>query len=538
MSQTPSKATTHDPQRLTKRIGPTPLRQTEPNAGEMASRTSVAPLAPPDTQPPPTAARGTVFEPHKPLATHSVAVGAPPQTTIFAHEPVQTAAMAGKIPSQTEQRARDASYHATVALVSPQSSPDPIKGSTSWADEVELALPSIGVTPQPTPSARDFSALRSSKPDPFRALRRRTRRRRRQACPLTSTLSSRNLGPTTPGTQNRTRDVEPISRPPGLRPTSPGMRDFSASHASNPNLTGAPRRHTRRRRTRHTRLRLDGKPVPPGLNPDLAAPATRDRLESVEATVQPPRLQLPARGARDWPASRSSNPSPTDRVLEQCTQRRWARRPRSRARAGQETPPATPTRPRHFPTGPIVASRHSVSITHEKPVPATGRIRARMPILSHSTPTPTGLDWESDPRLAELSRALRALGWIRPPNISFALFRDLVVTSTGEATGTSPSWKGADGAGRASAQLQRRRHPCRQVTTGSMPALGADPDPPISNPIKSQHCPPPARPPGVGFSRSQRIFARRNALESVYNALKNALIFEQFRGEVARIEQF
>ncbi|KAF8886189.1 hypothetical protein BD779DRAFT_1673361 [Infundibulicybe gibba] len=226
MSQTPSKATTHDPQRLTKRIGPTPLRQTEPNAGEMASRTSVAPLAPPDTQPPPTAARGTVFEPHKPLATHSVASGAPPQTTIFAHEPVQTAAMAGKIPSQTEQRARDASYHATVALVSPQSSPDPIKGSTSWADEVELALPSIGVTPQPTPSARDFSALRSSKPDPFRALRRRTRRRRRQPCPLTSTLSSRNLGPTTPGTQNRTRDVEPISRPPGLRPTSPGMRDF------------------------------------------------------------------------------------------------------------------------------------------------------------------------------------------------------------------------------------------------------------------------------------------------------------------------
>ncbi|KAF8877037.1 hypothetical protein BD779DRAFT_1475395 [Infundibulicybe gibba] len=71
---------------------------------------------------------------------------------------------------------------------------------------------------------------------------------------------------------------------------------------------------------------------------------------------------------------------------------------------------------------------------------------------------------------------------------------------------------------------------------GSMPALVANPDPPISNPIKSQHCP--ARPPGVGFSRPQWIFARRDALESVYNALKNALIFEQFRGEVARIERF
>ncbi|KAF8871085.1 hypothetical protein BD779DRAFT_1478423 [Infundibulicybe gibba] len=51
-------------------------------------------------------------------------------------------------------------------------------------------------------------------------------------------------------------------------------------------------------------------------------------------------------------------------------------------------------------------------------------------------------------------------------------------------------------------------------SAGSMPALGADPDPPISNPIKSLHCPPPARPPGVGFSRHQRIFARRDALES------------------------
>ncbi|KAF8868728.1 hypothetical protein BD779DRAFT_1480917 [Infundibulicybe gibba] len=50
--------------------------------------------------------------------------------------------------------------------------------------------------------------------------------------------------------------------------------------------------------------------------------------------------------------------------------------------------------------------------------------------------------------------------------------------------------------------------------------------------------PAPAHPPGVGFSRPQRIFARRDALESVYNALKNALIFEQFRGEVARIERF
>ncbi|KAF8881988.1 hypothetical protein BD779DRAFT_1473134 [Infundibulicybe gibba] len=28
------------------------------------------------------------------------------------------------------------------------------------------------------------------------------------------------------------------------------------------------------------------------------------------------------------------------------------------------------------------------------------------------------------------------------------------------------------------------------IITGSMPALGADPDPPISNPIKFQHCPP------------------------------------------------
>ncbi|KAF8870988.1 hypothetical protein BD779DRAFT_1478530 [Infundibulicybe gibba] len=69
------------------------------------------------------------------------------------------------------------------------------------------------------------------------------------------------------------------------------------------------------------------------------------------------------------------------------------------------------------------------------------------------------------------------------------------------------------------------------IMIGSMPALGADPDLPITLPA-------PARPPGVGFSRPQRIFARRDALESVYNALKNALIFEQFRGEVARIERF
>ncbi|KAF8877644.1 hypothetical protein BD779DRAFT_1475148 [Infundibulicybe gibba] len=73
-------------------------------------------------------------------------------------------------------------------------------------------------------------------------------------------------------------------------------------------------------------------------------------------------------------------------------------------------------------------------------------------------------------------------------------------------------------------------------STGGMPALGADPDPPISNPIKSLHCLPSARPPGVRFSRHQRIFVFRDALESVYNTLKNALICEQFRGGVARIE--
>ena len=56
----------------------------------------------------------------------------------------------------------------------------------------------------------------------------------------------------------------------------------------------------------------------------------------------------------------------------------------------------------------IIMRRHPSGIAHGKPIITIPCIAAHLP-----TSAPN-LDWDNDPRLSDLSRALQALGWIPP----------------------------------------------------------------------------------------------------------------------------
>ncbi|KAF8885320.1 hypothetical protein BD779DRAFT_684370 [Infundibulicybe gibba] len=82
------------------------------------------------------------------------------------------------------------------------------------------------------------------------------------------------------------------------------------------------------------------------------------------------------------------------------------------------TPPPSALLPLHpAPPSPVLplphlASPPSVPLPPHLAPPSPASSPPLHPVPSHSS----SLDWESDPRLVDLSNALRALGWIRPPN--------------------------------------------------------------------------------------------------------------------------
>ncbi|KAF8868319.1 hypothetical protein BD779DRAFT_1684186 [Infundibulicybe gibba] len=80
-------------------------------------------------------------------------------------------------------------------------------------------------------------------------------------------------------------------------------------------------------------------------------------------------------------------------------------------------PPSAPPLPRPTPSSPSPLLLHftpplSAPLPPHLVPPSPDSSPPPCPASSHSS----GLDWESDPRLADLSNTLRALGWIRPLN--------------------------------------------------------------------------------------------------------------------------
>ena len=67
-----------------------------------------------------------------------------------------------------------------------------------------------------------------------------------------------------------------------------------------------------------------------------------------------------------------------------------------------------PALPPHVLSQPFIMCRHPRGIAPGKPVITIPHIAAHPP-----TPAPN-LDWDNDPRLSDLSRALQALGWVPP----------------------------------------------------------------------------------------------------------------------------
>jgi hypothetical protein len=99
--------------------------------------------------------------------------------------------------------------------------------------------------------------------------------------------------------------------------------------------------------------------------------------------------------SRDLSALRTSNPNPFSSLARR---NRRSRFPLENRNISGPRPPFRPHRaPPHL------------------PVSQTTTCRRFIPISTPTTPLPPtmALDWESDPRLSDLSQALKALGWIR-----------------------------------------------------------------------------------------------------------------------------
>ncbi|KAJ7436395.1 hypothetical protein B0H11DRAFT_2110530 [Mycena galericulata] len=99
---------------------------------------------------------------------------------------------------------------------------------------------------------------------------------------------------------------------------------------------------------------------------------------------------------RDLTALQTGSPRPFGTL-----QRRLARSRNSRAHARKKSAPV--------PTPPIVTRRHPQSIASNKPISTTP---IPIPPLPRARRQHT-LDWDRDPLLSDLGRALGALGWIR-----------------------------------------------------------------------------------------------------------------------------
>src|SRR6202522_1205556 len=137
---------------------------------------------------------------------------------------------------------------------------------------------------------------------------------------------------------------------------------------------------------------------PPPIKPQSLTTTRLDWAEDAESLPIGPPPPL-TRQLRDLSALRSSSPAPFSSLRRRVKPIRSSHQSRRRDRPF----------PLEFPNPPL---QHPPPIY----VPPSRRRSHRWPTLSKPIiplQTPAHLDWESDPRLSDLSRALKALGWIR-----------------------------------------------------------------------------------------------------------------------------
>lgn len=111
----------------------------------------------------------------------------------------------------------------------------------------------------------------------------------------------------------------------------------------------------------------------------------------------------PASPTRDWSALRPTSTQPFSTLQRRAKYHRQARL----------VSPRVPI------TAPFITRRHPAGIAPGRPVITVPVPSQHLPVIatSHSVPPSTAipnLNWDQDPRLADLSRALRALGWVPP----------------------------------------------------------------------------------------------------------------------------
>ncbi|KIJ91209.1 hypothetical protein K443DRAFT_686229 [Laccaria amethystina LaAM-08-1] len=100
--------------------------------------------------------------------------------------------------------------------------------------------------------------------------------------------------------------------------------------------------------------------------------------------------------SRDLSALRTSNPNPFSSLARR---NRRSQLPLDNRNVSGSQPPFRPHRaPPHFPVSQLTIRQRFISISTP---------------ISPPLPSTMALDWESDPRLSDLSQALKALGWIR-----------------------------------------------------------------------------------------------------------------------------
>jgi hypothetical protein len=105
--------------------------------------------------------------------------------------------------------------------------------------------------------------------------------------------------------------------------------------------------------------------------------------------------------SRDLSALRTSNPNPFSSLA------RWNRHSRLPLENRNISGPQPPLRPRRtppfFPVSRSIPHQHFIQVSNP----------TAPPLSPTPLKVPMALDWESDPRLLDLSQALKALGWIR-----------------------------------------------------------------------------------------------------------------------------
>ncbi|KAF8869414.1 hypothetical protein BD779DRAFT_1735005 [Infundibulicybe gibba] len=279
------------------------------------------------------------------------------------------------------------------------------------------------------------------------------------SAPPSSCTSRAENGEPAPKTPNTQPQTPPITCDTSSQPAAPA-RELEPPHMT-PETCEAPQPMELGMNDMSTQTNVV--PPSPPFDPDPKSHANwADDVELVSKIADTPRP--PSRPARDLSAL-----CPSSRETIWTPQRRRMRRQRprtGRTRRGltHPTPPAL-LEATDSALGPIFTRKHPTGIAYGKPVVITA-FGAPTPLPLHLTPPPSallpphpappspvlplphlasppsvplpphlappspaslpppcptpshssGLDWESDPRLVHLSNALRALGWIRPPN--------------------------------------------------------------------------------------------------------------------------